>query len=50
MVSERALLVYRRALHILYITVNPPGSGMDSDEAGFDCAKFSFIIIRTQPC
>ena len=22
MVSERALLVYRRALHILYITVN----------------------------
>ena len=26
MVSERALLVYRRALHILYITVNPPFS------------------------
>ena len=24
MVSERALLVYRRALHILYITVNRP--------------------------
>ena len=26
MVSERALLVYRRALHILYITVNAPFS------------------------
>jgi hypothetical protein len=33
-----------------WCSVNPPGSGMDSDEAGFDCAKFSFIIIRTQPC
>ena len=35
MVSERALLVYRRALHILYITVNLvfknlPNRGSDS--------------------